>query len=206
MSSATWSDAGLWSITMSDIRVSVQWRNPTVFAGEDIECTITFKNIALARSVHRSPSPSPHPTSHGSHREQWKETLPMRSANAPARTKYRKSPSFSGFSESHARTHKQASSISKPSGFTNSPVVEVHDGITKIASPGDNKHRRSVSIVSIRGGANNETSQHSPLLKSGRSGHTHARAASLHAIPRRNGLLSRGSLPGTYHSAYFAIC
>ncbi|KAF1991396.1 Rgp1-domain-containing protein [Aulographum hederae CBS 113979] len=30
----------------SNIRVSVQWKHATVFAGEDVECTITFRNVA----------------------------------------------------------------------------------------------------------------------------------------------------------------
>lgn len=190
---------------MSDIRVSVQWKNPTVFAGEDIECTITFKNIALARSVRRSPSPNPHTASHGSHRERWKETLPMRPANGPTSAMHRKSPSLSSFSQPHARTHKQASSLNSTNGFPRSPVVDVHDGTPETPMTGGNKHRRSVSIVSIRGEAADETSPHSQLVNSGRSSHCHARAASLHSMPRRNGLMSNG-LSGTSHFAYFTTC
>ena len=190
---------------MSDIRVSVQWKNSTVFAGEDIECTITFKNIALARSVRRSPSPNPHTASHGSHRERWKETLPMRPANAPTSAMHRKSPSLSGFSQSHARTHKQASSLNSANGFPKSPMVDVHDGTPNTSTLGGNKHRKSVSIVTIRGEAADETSPHSQLLNSGHSGHYHARTTSLHVVPRRNGLPSNGPL-GTSHFAYSATC
>lgn len=186
---------------MSDIRVSVQWKNPTVFAGEDIECTITFKNIALAPSVRRSTSPNSRSASHGSHRERWKETLPMRSANAPTHAMHRKSPSSSAFSQSHIRTHKQALSFSSANGFPKSPIVDVHDGMPKTSTPGDNKHRRSVSIVSIRGEANDGTSPQGQSMNSGRSGHIHTRAASLHILPRRNGLLSNGPSTGTSHSA-----
>lgn len=177
---------------MSDIRVSVQWKNPTVFAGEDIECTITFKNIALAPSTHRSSSPNPHTASHGSHRELWKEALPVPSANASTSAIHRKSPSLSGFSQSQARTHKQALSLNSANNSPKSPIVGFHEGTSKTSTPGDNKHRRSVSIVSIRGDANDETSPHSHLLNSGRSSHGHTRAASLHVMPRRNGLLSNG--------------
>lgn len=190
---------------MSDIRVSVQWTNPTVFAGEDIECTITFKNIALARSVRRSPSPNSHTASHGSHRERWKETLPMRPANGPTSAMHRKSPSPSGFSRSHARAHKQASSLNNANGFPRSPMVDVREGTPDNSTPGGNKHRRSVSIVSIRGDAADETSPPGQLLNSARSGQCHARAASLHVVPRRNGSLSNGP-SGTSHFAYFATC
>lgn len=191
---------------MSDIRVSVQWKNPTVFAGEDIECTITFKNTALVRTVRRSPSPNSHPASHGSHRERWKETMPMRSANAPSSAVHRKSPSLPGFSQSNARTHKQALSLSSANGFPKTPPVDVHDGMSKASTPADNKHRRSVSIVSILGEANDESSPHSHLLNSGRSGRSHTRAASLHVMPRRHRLLSNGPSPGTSHSTYFTTC
>ena len=191
---------------MSDIRVSVQWMNPTVFAGEDIECTITFKNIALSRGVRRSPSPSPHTASHGPYRERWEESLPIRSTNAPSSAKHRKSLSFSSCPQSHARTREQALSISNPNGFSKSPVVEVHNGLTKVASPGASKHRRSVSIISIHGDPNDETSRPSQLLNSGRSGHSHTRAASLQVVPRRNALLSNGSPSGIFHSAYFTTC
>ena len=191
---------------MSDIRVSVQWKNPAVFAGEDIECTITFKNIALARRVNHSPPPSPHTTSHGSHRERWKETLPMRSANTPASPKHRRSPSLPGFSQSHAGTHKHLLSNNSANGSGKSSVAEFYDSISKPACPGHNKHRRSVSIVSIRGEANEETSRHGHLLNSGRSGHSHARAASLHVMPRGNGPLSNASLLGISRSTYFTIC
>lgn len=192
-------------ITMSDIRVSVQWKNLTVFAGEDIECTITFKNVALARSVRRSPSPSPHSANYGSHRERWKETLPIRSANSSTSATHRKSPSFSSFSQSHARTHKQGSSISSANGIPKSPIIDVGDDISKTAAPGDNKHRRSVSIVSIRGQANDEI-QHGQLKKSGRLGHSHIRSASLHVMPRGNGPLSNGALSGSSHSQYYVMC
>ena len=30
----------------SDLQVFVKWKEQTVFAGEDVECTITFKNVA----------------------------------------------------------------------------------------------------------------------------------------------------------------
>lgn len=191
---------------MSDIRVSVQWKNPTVFAGEDIECTITFKNIALVGSVRRSPSPNCHTASHGSHRDRWKETLPVRSANAPTSAMHRTSPSLTGFSQSHARTHKQALSLSSADGYPKSPIVDITDGISRSSNPEGNKHRRSVSIVSFRGEAYQETSPHSQLLSSGRLGHGHTRAASLHVMPRRNGLLSNGPSSGTSHSAYFTTC
>lgn len=122
----------------------------------------------------------------------------MRSANAPTSAMHRTSPSLTGFSQSHARTHKQALSLSSADGSPKSPIVDITDGTSRSSNPEGNKHRRSVSIVSFRGEAYQETSPHSQLLSSGRLGHGHTRAASLHVMPRRNGLLSNGpsSAPG----------
>ena len=185
---------------MSNICVSVQWKNSTVFAGEDIECTITFKNTAPARSIPHSSSLNSHTAGHGSHRERWKESLS--STDDSLNMRNRESLSFSGLNQSHARSHKQTVSMSSANGFPKSPVVSFNDGMSNTASPGNNKHRRSVSIVSIRGEASDETSLHSQFMNSGRSGHTHTRATSLHVMPRRNGLLSNGSSSGICHSTY----
>ena len=191
---------------MSDIRVSVHWKNPTVFAGENIECTIIFKNIALARSVRRSPSPNTHTPSHGSRRERWKDTLPIRSPNVTASTVHRKSPSLSGVSQSHTRTHKQALSLSSTNSFPKSPIFDVHSTTSQDSYVGDIKHRRSVSIVSLHGDANKGNSLYGQLLNSGRSSHAHIRAASLHVMPRRNGLPSNGTSLGISHAAYTIMC
>ena len=183
---------------MSDIRVSVQWKNSTVFAGEDIECTITFKNTSLARSVRRSQSPKSRNASQGLHRERWKESLPVRSVHASASAKHPKSPSFSGFPQTNARSHKQALSIGNVNGLPKSPTDDVCNGISNTTSLQSYKHRRSVSIVSICGEANAEASRHDQSLNSGRR---HTRATSLYGMPWRNGLLSQGSSPGNPRSA-----
>ena len=185
---------------MSDIRVSVQWKNSTVFAGEFIECTITFKNIALA------PSPNSHAASHGLHRERWKETLPMRSALAPANAKHTKSPSLSSFPQSHTKAHKQALSISSANGTSRSSRVDFPRVTPKPTIPGGKNHRRSVSIISIRGEADDESSRHAQLLKSGRSGHSHMRAASLQVTPRRKAIFGNGASLGISHFVCLTLC
>jgi hypothetical protein len=39
----------------SDIRVFVQWKEPAVFAGDELECTITFRN---SRALNPLPTPN----------------------------------------------------------------------------------------------------------------------------------------------------
>ncbi|KAG7125262.1 hypothetical protein HYQ45_013265 [Verticillium longisporum] len=41
------------SDSSSNIRVFIRWDDQTVFAGEEIKCTITFKNVAADPSQHK---------------------------------------------------------------------------------------------------------------------------------------------------------
>ncbi len=190
---------------MSDIRVSVQWKNSTVFAGEDVECTITFKNISQARSLRRSPSPSSQLRSHSSPRERWKETLPMRSAQNLDNTGHRNSPSLSGLSQPRSKLHKQALSLSTSNGLPQAPL-DVQDGMAKGPRAGNNKHRRSVSIVSLGGETIDQAQSPGPVLSSVRPGHGHARAASLQILPRHTGTGIGGSISGSQTTLSTSQC
>ena len=186
---------------MSDVRVSVQWKNPTVFAGENIECIITFKNIALGRSLRRSPSPKPTQTSH---RERWKETLPTRFANNTAGAKHTKSTSFSGFLQSKPSKYRSGLSTGSGTGFPKFPTDNNADGTSDTASFGDIKQQKSISIVSIGGEPNDETLQHCQTLNSGRPSRSHGRAASLYVLPQGSGLFSNeSSLSGISLFAFY---
>lgn len=180
---------------MSDIRVSVQWKKSTVFAGEDVACTITFKNVSQTRSPRRSPSPNAQIRSHSSPRERWKETLPVRSGQDLGSKNHRKSPSLLGSSQSRSKVHKQALSPSTSSGSAQ-VLVANQDGMAKGPRTGDNRHRRSVSIVSIGSESFDQVQSPSPALSSGRPGHSHARSSSLQVLPRRNGSGNGGPLSG----------
>ena len=190
---------------MSDIRVSVQWKSSTVFAGEEVACTITFKNVAQPRSLRRSPSPS-QSRGHTSHRERWKEALPMRSAQSPGIAAHRNSSSLPGFVTSKARMHKQTSSLSTSNGFAPAPVSGLREGVPTTSRGGESKHRRSVSIVSLGGETGDETSPQGQHMSSGRPTRGHTRSASLQVLPRRGAVLSGGLSSGNFTITYTEPC
>ena len=172
---------------MSDIRVSVQWKSSTVFAGEDIECTITFKNVARAR---RTPSPNAQLRGHGLQRERWKDGLPSHLLNKPTTGQQRKS---SLASQPGYRKHKPALSLSTPNGHF-PPQQQSGDPPPQTST---HQKRRSISIVSIGSNVPEEESTHtSPLSSIKRPVHGHSRAVSLQMQPKRNGFPSPRSTSG----------
>lgn len=180
---------------MSDIRVSVQWKNSTVFAGDETECRITFKNAAPPRNLRRSPSPS---SRHGSSRERWKETLPLRTAHGAPTSSTRISTSILGLPHPNTRSHRPALSLSTSVRSPVGPKLGIPEAISRAPNSGKNKHGRSVSIVSIGGDTIDEASSPGPMLSAaGRPVRGHARAASLQVLPRRTGISNMGVSSGT---------
>ena len=174
----------------------MQWESSTVFAGEDVECRITFKNVAR---VQRTPSPNSQLRGHGFHRERWKDPLPSHLVQKPSGGSQRKS---SLVSQSGYKAHKPAMSLNTPNGHfvpqqsSNGPL---HETSTQ-------EKRRSISIVSIGGNLTEEGPVHGPPLNSSkRPSQGHSRAASLQVLPRRNGFPSPGPASGnaeSFTSAY----
>jgi len=168
----------------TNMRVFVQWTEQTVFAGEDIECEITFKNIA--------PSPTPSRTS-----------LHPQSANGigPGADKQRKGPP-AHLKGSHSpkskpplvqRGHRATLSLNSPVGLgitRSQPGSGSWNGVPPKVTKEGGAHKRSVSIISI--GANENALDNSSNIGISRDGtqrpnRRHGRSASLQIIPRRNG-------------------
>ena len=191
---------------MSHIRVSVQWKASTVFAGEELECTITFKNVSRAHCSRRSPSPSPQLLSHGSSRERWRETLPMRSAQRNlARSGHGATPAISETVQDISRIHKPVLSLSTSHGPSPAPMVSAPTSATKKPSLVNSKHRRSISIVSIGGDTIDEAPSSDPNLNSGEYRRGHHRAASLHVLPRRGLIAGSGFQPGNSRILWYSV-
>ena len=168
---------------MSDITVAVDWNQSTVFAGEDIRCSITFRNAA-ATSRSRSPSPSSPPRAMGTGRDRWKLGL-------------QKQPPTSNISHTHPSTRRpvQPRILSHRSTISlNAPVSPLQGN--SVAAPERyeeesrkaNKHNRSVSIISI--GSQLESGQERgpkpPKRMHGVQKH-HGRSASFQGLPLRIG-------------------
>lgn len=172
---------------MSDnIRVAVQWKNSTVFAGEHVECRITFTNVSQPARSYQSLSPNPHFRGSGSHRERWKETLPSRPKSISAGNVNRKPPLISKQPQPKGHVQKPTLSlgVSNKVGQLSLPAVDRFP--PNELNPREHKHRRSVSIVSIGGDTIDTSTPNAHGISLKRPGHGHTRAASLQVLPRKH--------------------
>jgi len=174
----------------SSIRVFVRWKEQTVFAGEDIECEITFRNVDVAPTSNQA---SPHNASNafqpGGHRK-------IPSAQI-------KGSSLNPLSANAVKGHRSTLSLTVPSHSSRSPVISgswpSRQSVQTSRDAG--KHKRSLSIISI---AANENIADEKLVQNGhvdrvRPIRGHGRSASLQIVPR--GLASNGiSTAGKGHS------
>jgi RAB6A-GEF complex partner protein 2 len=158
----------------------VQWTEQTVFAGEEVECKITFKNVAS--------NPPPlrtllHPSSTnglaGSERQRRAPIAQARNSNT-----------LSPRPPAPARGHRSTLSMTAPVGIGRSPPGPGSwtGGHSKALALGST-HKRSVSIISIGASENNVDDAASNGTAEGqRMSRAHKRSASLQIIPRRNGI------------------
>ncbi|RFU73181.1 hypothetical protein TARUN_9078 [Trichoderma arundinaceum] len=171
----------------SNIRVFVHWRDQTVFAGEAVQCTVTFRNIA--------PESSQSPGGHANGQQQ-----------SPSERQRLASPLQSrGKAAASARGHRRAAlSLSVPSPVTRSRQGSIQWPQPVVAGEGrgGHAHKRSVSIVSI-GSTTSTIEEHSYSPRHDSSPrqprHSHNRASSLQ-------IASRGppTVPSTPQSGSFS--
>ena len=181
---------------MSDIRVSVQWKSSAVFAGEDLECVITFKNVSQGGHVQKSPSPSSQPRGPNPGRDRWKESLPRQDVNHSIGHTHNNSISNAGYSPETVKVHGLPTTPSSPLATRQASSTKLDEGQSTGGSGKVERHRRSVSIVSIGKEQHHAQNaqyqdQASTCRKAGRS---HARAASLQVLPRRSGVAHNGPI------------
>jgi hypothetical protein len=166
-------------MSSSNIRVFVQWKNATVFAGEDVECTITFKNIALPEGRDRSPARKQNGLASGGERQ--RKLPPVHSSTRPSVS--RNSSYASQKPAPPLRGHRPALSLNTPStaGDRRSPVPL--NGVVGNNTSGQ-KHGRSLSIMSIGTDGATETSRDRGAVPV-RPVRGHARSGSLQIVPGR---------------------
>ncbi|KAJ5569421.1 Reduced growth phenotype protein 1 [Penicillium hispanicum] len=167
----------------SDIQVFVKWKDQTIFAGENVECTITFKNVTETGSD----------VVHGGDGGQHQRKM-SRVAN------HTKSDSFFSFKSPQnlfsGRRSYSISSQKKPHHRTasslNSPLVSSHSfpptsgpPTPRSWQPG-HSHKRSVSIFSIDSEGQSEKTASPQSFPRNRPARGHGRSASLQVAPRRN--------------------
>ncbi|KAI1403711.1 Rgp1-domain-containing protein [Hypoxylon fuscum] len=161
----------------SNIRVFITWDDQTVFAGEDIKCQITFKNIAPGPNQSRSSS-NHHPSTPIAERS--RQPSPLLSP----RTK-----SNNGLTPPvPSRGHRSTLSLTVPPTSSRLRGAPQQWASTQHPSPQrpGHTHKRSLSIVSIGSAATIEEQSHlnaSPA-RSQRPSRGHGRSASLQISPR----------------------
>lgn len=182
---------------MSDIQVSVQWKSSTVFAGEELECIITFKNSRQAQKTRNSPSPSSQLRGQGSGRERWKETLPQQGANKSIGHTRNSSLSQTDPSQQILKGSGYAAEFNSPTDTRHNSTPNSQQILPSETVEKKDKHKRSISIVSLgndsKPGAKN---QGAAVTAYKHNGSGHARAASLQVSSRRSGMAFTGPTSG----------
>ncbi|KAJ4297485.1 Golgi membrane exchange factor (Ric1p-Rgp1p) subunit [Kalmusia sp. IMI 367209] len=169
----------------SNIRVFVQWKNSTVFAGEDIECTITFKNIAPPEGRDKSPIRKANGFAPGGERQ--RKLPPVHSSTRPSVSR---NSSFTSLGPpQHLRGYRPALSVQTGSsiGDRRSPIP--HGGAFNNGSATPkykHGHGKSLSIISLGTDAATEVS-HERSASARRPARGHGRSASLQVVSGRPG-------------------
>jgi hypothetical protein len=171
----------------SDIQVIVRWKEHTVFAGEDVECIITFKNVADTANADNGSA-----TQRPLHQRRASRTLPTASnleSHSPLKSP--SNPFFHNRRRSIAqsplqKTHQFSGSISSPFSSSHSfpPAIQTPRLIQ--AETANHSHKRSLSILSIDGDAGIEKTPALTQFQRQRSAWGHGRSASLQALPKRS--------------------
>ncbi|KAL9001381.1 MAG: hypothetical protein Q9169_000272 [Polycauliona sp. 2 TL-2023] len=168
---------------MPNIRLAVEWDKTAVYAGESIDCVITFKNVAEGSSLPPSASQIGCQTSP---RERWKDdTAAHARRQIPSPSPSPRYSSSAGLKHRKAQSHGAIGGGVVPA--TSRPRTRTEAQVEPNA-PGQ-KHKRSVSIVSM--GCETPMSE-TPFQTTStpeRPTRSHGRAASLQILPGKNLLL-----------------
>ncbi|KAK5018124.1 Golgi membrane exchange factor (Ric1p-Rgp1p) subunit [Cryomyces antarcticus] len=172
------------SSSSSNIRVYVQWKEPTVFAGEDVECTITFKNIAPLPGAEGDGTRNSRHSGSAPNEERQRKVTPLHSSSAA--TVSRNSFLSPQVRLEQARGHRATLSLNVPSSskpWSPSSGPSNYNGALRP----EYKHGRSVSIVSIGSGTIGEdTRRQATAGTAKRPARGHGRSASLQVMPGRS--------------------
>jgi len=171
------------SMPQSSIRVFVQWTEQTVFAGEDIECQITFRNVAATPTPSKTLRP---PVVNGlsSVGERQRKVSASHSRNGALSPR----PGLPG------KGHRSTLSLNVASVSVNSQSQagsEAWNGSQPKGPSEAGTHKRSLSIISMgatESNAGDEASNASTIERSGGMSRGHGRSASLQIVPRRHGV------------------
>lgn len=167
---------------LTNIRVFVKWTEQTVFAGEDIECEITFKNTATTPTPSRT---TLHPGvangfASGGERQSKAPVAQAKSSNLSPRP------------PQTTRGHRTTLSLTAPVTSVRSSLAGSGSWAAGHSRAGKDSgsHKRSVSIISIGASetAADDTASNGRVADGPRRmARGHGRSASLQIVPRRHG-------------------
>ena len=175
-----------------DIQVFVRWKEQTIFAGEDVECTITFKNAASpdsgagpkgSQKHYKGGSRPVNVIENGAH-----YAPPSSIMNSFSFSNNRRPASSAGprTRPGFEKSHRPASSMSSPHGLSQSQSFPPGNAVSNGSGrPSGHKHKRSVSIISLEQPEPTEHKQASASF-SPRPRMGHGRSASFQIFSRRN--------------------
>ncbi|KAH8811674.1 Rgp1-domain-containing protein [Xylogone sp. PMI_703] len=169
------------STPSSNIRVFVQWKEQTVFAGENIDCEIIFKNVAPSATPSKTSLQPPAANGHISTTErQRKQSAATNKSISNASLR----PVVPG------RGHRATLSLSVSTAPGKQPTEAGSQNESRPKSSLGGTHKRSISIVSIGASESSVADVASRLgnPESPRRPRGHARSASLQIVPRRTGV------------------
>lgn len=179
----------------SQIRVFIRWHDQTVFAGEEVKCTITFKNVAS------SPEEQQRQRQQLEQAQQANAQSDRHRLTSSLHTRAKPSPNLS--SPPLGKGHRRAAhSVSVPASDFRSRSGSVQWSSPGPASDGrqGHAHKRSLSILSFGSAvapADDHTLRNEGAIKSPRPLRAHNRSASLQISPRVHGSPIPGPPSGT---------
>ncbi|GAB7322162.1 hypothetical protein MBLNU13_g03176t1 [Cladosporium sp. NU13] len=170
----------------SNIRAFVHWKEPSIYAGEDIECIITFRNVAAYPGQEPQEEDEPQtPYSNGFSRAP-SAVASRRSSLAQSSVQASWAPSFSSSRQApNGRGHRPALSLNVLSTSSRGglPSAGLHSapmpGRTPTSARPVKGHGRSLSIMSLGSEAPSEGRQAMPPPTNKRPTRGHTRSASL---------------------------
>lgn len=184
----------------SNIQVFVKWKDQTIFAGENVECTITFKNVAETRpDVNAGEGQHQRKASRVANHSNNNNSDSFFGFKSPQRL-FSDRRSFSIGSPRRPTAHRTASSLSSPLVSSQSfPPAGNPSSTPRSWQPG-HSGKRSVSILSIDSEGQPENSP-SPHLSRGKPARGHGRSTSLQITPRRNGSYDDSYKKGSHNAS-----
>lgn len=190
--------------TQSHIRANVHFKQPTVYAGEDLECIIEFRNTARPAGAERAEVLNGAPSKDGT----ALATHSRKSSFAPRIVS--RSPSTAASTQGGLRGtgHRPTLSLNVVSGSSRGGNTVTHSQSNSVSHPGilgpssarpanGHSHGRSLSIISLGSEAISEG--RAPMLAAmpgTRPGKAHMRSASLQHPPKLSGSSHAAPGPG----------